>query len=44
MNKETFLLFIIDIDKRKFNYHQNSIFIDDMDIGKTSISDRVSFV
>ena len=44
MNKETFLLVIIEIDKRKFNYHESTIFIDDIDVGKISISEKVSFI
>ena len=38
MNKETFLLVIIAIDKRKFNYLENPLFIHDADIGKISLS------
>lgn len=44
MNKETFSLVITEIDKRKFKYHENTTFIDGIDIGKISISDKVSFI
>ena len=42
MNKETITFCDNEIEKCKFYYHKNPTLIDDVDIGKIRISNKVS--